>query len=270
MFKLKVWLINNKSKEMFMQKILMTMVLCISTIFAQIGQDEKWNEFEKFYKNFKETSKLNEKVNLRSTVDYKKMLKSYYDVIALSQAEFKNNFKRLHKEWITERKKGKKTLKPAILLRKMKEVLAEKYGESFVEIISSPYYLKVNVNNIEKDFYESDGRKYPKIKLDCEVLEVIKGKHKFKKSRNVIVNYIEWWLSESDLKFEEGKTYFIPVKQWGKDYEELGLYILQDNSFGVYPICNGFFEREMKFFELSNTKEWKQFKKNFIKNYVVN
>lgn len=238
-----------------MKKILLSLVFSISMIFSQTDQVDKWGEFQRLFNSLKDNYKLNEKISYSSNTNYKKILKAYYDVIALSPIEFKNNFKKLHKDWVSERKAGKKSIKPAILLRKFKETLAEVYSKSFVEIISSPYYLKVNINDVRKDYYESDGRKYPKIQLDCEILEILKGKNKFKKNQSVVINYIEWWLSESDLKFEAGKTYFIPVKQWGKNYSELGLYILPDNNFGVYPISNEVFERDLSFFELANYRQ---------------
>lgn len=171
-------------------------------------------------------------------------------------------------------------------MRTIRNLIINKYGKNFSEIISVPYYLKVKVISDSGSIYEglinSKMGSNPhnilraiQANLFVTVEDVIKGSKYFKAGQNITISYLTNWISESKnfkTAFEKGKSYFIPLRPWDSKhgYSKLTLYILPDNNYSIYPIENGIILTPGNYFGIGESSNWEVFKNNFIKKYILN
>lgn len=174
-------------------------------------------------------------------------------------------------------------LKPATKLFLMKKIISKKYGDSFTEIISTPYYLRVKIigdsgsiyvglinskikNNPDNIFRTSQGN------LIAVVEDIVKGDKFFKVGETITISFLTFWIADGGMFFEKGKTYFIPLRPWDSDnnYSKLTISILPDKNYAIYPIENGVVSTPRNYFKINDKTNWEDFKQAFQKNYILN
>ena len=232
-----------------------------------------FTEVEKYYKEYKANKNVNENY---SKMDVVKLVKKFYKAKAEDPIGFRNYIRYLAK--IREEKfhesKSIET-KPGWKVHLFKQLISEKMGKNFVEIIEVPFYLRIKVLSLNQAFYNSKIDTLivaPKTVIKAEIQEIIKGEKFFKKSRIIEINIINQWMAGSEKFFEVNKEYFVPLEPWecyGNECESIRLSFLSDKNYGIYPIVNEIIKTDYDFFGYGNTNDWSNFKKSFLSKYII-
>ncbi|MCZ6702910.1 MAG: hypothetical protein O6940_07710 [Ignavibacteria bacterium] len=171
---------------------------------------------------------------------------------------------------------GKNSTEKRFAVRKknLSDELSKIYGEEFMEIIDTPYYLRIKIIDKSKSQYISPGppeRKYRTNKLTAIIEEVIKGENQFTKANTISIEYMTWWFANSLNKFEPGSSYFIPLRPWTGTAGFLGWRpnFLPDDNYAIYEIENEIVSTLNNYFDIGTMTEWARFKEIFIQKYVL-
>jgi len=161
--------------------------------------------------------------------------------------------------------------KPTIsnIIGKIRDQIAEKYSNNFVSIITTPYFLRVKINSIEKGIYtDREGRAHDQLTIDGKVEEVIKGAKKYISGMNIKFMYL---VSQRCLRnYEIRKSYFIPFAfTTSENSNYVGLTPQWYDCTGNYMIENDFIISSENIFQIDLTNGWSKFKQQFISKYIL-
>ncbi|HEY6905889.1 MAG TPA: hypothetical protein VI230_00390 [Ignavibacteriaceae bacterium] len=173
---------------------------------------------------------------------------------------------------------GGKTSLNKPVLSMVRKIINNAMGENFFEIITTPYYFKLQILKIDHNtkYKSRTNEYYPKTTMMCEILQVFKGEHLFRSGEQIELNYLNYW---NVGKYEEGKIYFMPVRLWdcddnnGCDYSPNLFPIYFDRvsfdggPFGVYPIENNQI-KNAEYFQIADSN-WNTFKTIFKEKYIL-
>lgn len=270
-----------KIKYMFLKVVL---IILLTTQYYCLGQQkdsvsepvrEYWHMADSIYTNFYKYGKGVTKKFSNSEVDT--IVRKYYKMVNTDPAGYKKFLLSENNKWNESMKKqyNKNSLRPSTRSMIVKDEIAKRYGQNFANIISIPYYLEVKIIKDSSYVYVSKitkGLRAPATNLTCLVLDVIKGGKFFHKNQQITIGFMSYWLANAKQYFEVGKTYFVPIEPWfdnGK-YDQLTIFIFPDRNYAIYPIDNGFVSTPGNYFDIGEKTDWLQFKREFIKKYVLN
>ena len=240
----------------------------VSTITKDLFSD-----IEKYYNEYKANNNVKENYSKMAVL---KLAKKFYKAKAEDPIGFRNYIRHLAK--IREEKfhnSNNIEPKPGWKVHLLKQLISEKMGNNFVEIIEVPFYLRIKILSIHQDFYKSKIDTFivaPKTVIKAQIQEIIKGEKFFKKDSIIELNIINQWMADSEKFFEINKEYFVPLEPWDcyeNNCEGIRLSFLSDKNYGIYPIINEFIKTDNDFFGFGNTNDWSTFKKSFLSHYII-
>ncbi len=229
-----------------------------------------WNLMDNFslrYRNKNEISKT------YSGDEIDTLTKKYFKAITEDPIGVKIKRDKDFQKWSSSG--NPKEIKPAVKLRMMREIIANKYGTNFAEIISVPYYLKVKIVGDSGSVYISPENnrelRVGQANYFGIIEDVIKGNNFFKVNQKITISFLSFWVAESKRTFEVGKSYFIPLTPWDSyhNYSKLTIDILPDNNFANYPIQNGEISTPGNFFGIGSSTNWETFRNYFINKFIL-
>lgn len=255
-----------------MKKIWTQMVTILILIFATIAilpqsNDGFWQEYDIIAKNYILKKGFTKKF---SKDDIIKVAKKYKNEKKYNPVKFIRTLNTRHKEWGKEIKKDlhSNTIKPAFLLRVIREEMSKQLGSNYVEAISMDYLLKVFVESKDYSiFYFDGGKKESQINIHCRIEDILKGEEHFQIGQDITISFLRWWKENSTKEFKVGSTYLIPIRPWKLERDinnEYTLHLLESDRFNVYPIENDKINFSSDFLGLENHTTWGAFKKNFF------
>lgn len=166
-------------------------------------------------------------------------------------------------------------LKPGVKLRILGDIINERFGGGFTQILKMPYYLRIKILDLQNAIYilKEDNNTFPEVDLICLVEDVIKGEKRFKKEDTITVSFLVHWFQGSLPIIEKGNSYFMPVEHWKMDSTNLsfrvgGLHNGEVSS--VLMIGERQFIDPENCYMLDSTSRWEIFKSNFLKKYKLN
>ncbi len=202
---------------------------------------------------------------------------AYQNAIALNPYEFKAKLKSLTEEWIKTGEKGLHppvNLKPAYKIKLMKDKLVERYGEDYVNILSTPIIIKVFLKEIQDALYSSQDKNGPHARqtnLIVEIQEILKGKTHFNCGESISISYLDWWYQDNPLSLEVGKSYLFPVEPWYGKNDNFKSLIIKDptSSIRILEITN---DKIKSIFPVKSEHDtsWLEFRQYFSTTYLNN
>ena len=233
---------------------------------------EFFNFLDKFIRDYDSNTGSTKNYSEEEVFDF---AKKYYKAIAEDPIGYNKYILNEYNGFTSRRKAGLNLnempppLKRGIFLN----LLKEKLGKEFTEIIGVPYFLRVNIREIKHGIYISttDSMKFGQTDLLCQIEDVIKGDNRFEAGDTIIVGFLDWWLKDPNKNFEVDKSYFIPLQPWKCNVntcDEITLRLFPDNNYGIYPIVVNFIQTPGNYFGLGEISKWTDFKNHFTENYV--
>ncbi len=146
------------------------------------------------------------------------------------------------------------------------------FSQNFVEIMTTPYFLKIKVIDKEEKMLKSlSGSSSYQIHLTGIIEEIIKGSDRFKVGEEIIIKYVDRQPVINKNKFKNGISYFIPLMVSTKEVSAFEGFFIQFYSIGQnsYLIENGKISIPDNYFLLGEELEWEEFKKKFIEKYSL-
>ncbi|NCS88345.1 MAG: hypothetical protein AUK34_02175 [Ignavibacteria bacterium CG2_30_36_16] len=180
-------------------------------------------------------------------------------------------------KWKEETKKNNYkpvTVKPAYKLYMLEQVIENYFGETFSNVISTPYFLRVKVIALTTSIYTSKSAKIKTKQTDLlvEVEDILKGKKYINIGDSIRISYLNWWINQCDIKFEKGKSYLLPIKLT-ECIENEGcinytLKVFDNECKAIKEIENELVKRPESILGNMTAVKWQQFKSEFIKKYL--
>lgn len=250
-----------------------------------VSEDVKsyWKLMDQFSSRYKNKNDISKKF---SDEEIDTLTISYYRVISEDPIGMMNEFEHKFQKWdsVTNAIHGlPKDDPPGVKLRKTRDIIASKFGKNFANIISVPFYLKVKIIEDSSSVYEGliDSKrgyiarnifKTRQSNITAIVEEIIKGNKFFKEGQKITIGYLPFWTAGSSKHFENGKTYFVPLKLWDSRYShsQFTINILPDNNYAIYPIERNTISTPNNYFRFGNSTNWNEFKKEFMQKYILN
>jgi hypothetical protein len=211
---------------------------------------------------------------ISNDAEIKRITELYYQAITGDPIGFKLTLKKKFNRYENLRKENTNLLKPGVQLRLLEEVMSEKYGSNFINIISVPYYLKIKVDsisNVTYHSYEDSELTAGQTVFICKIEDVIKGKNSFRTGDKISINYLSHWRGYYGSIMKVGKEYFVAVRIWRLDASNNPEYTFRywnNQNVGAYPIDDNSIQFPNDFFGVSGKQNWEEFKDNFQSQYM--
>ena len=223
-------------------------------------------------KHQKQTS-MDQKIDLTAN-EIDDLVKKMYKAIANDQIGFKRYIEKRNDDTKINNTSSINEIKPTfgMTLNEIQQKIIDYYSKEYLELIKIPYYIRIKVIKRSKTYFQ-DVVPIEKIILNGRIEDVIKGEDKFNDGDQIQFSYLQTWRTGENCMndFEEGKSYFVPIFYFtlnGSDYE-YGAKCFDDDNCGIYLIKDNFIKTPGNFFKISEYTDWKNFKSQFISNYII-
>lgn len=201
----------------------------------------------------------------------------YYNAMLEDPVGFKMHQRKKYNEWKSNMIKSNytsKELKPATKKAMLIEIVRDKYGDDFTEILKLPALVRGKVIKKELvDFIGDDEKtKTKQMKITLIVEDVIKGEKYFNKDDQITVSYLPFWFQDLYVDFKPGNSYLIPLRPWIglREYRgEIAVDLLPFDDYGIYSVSNDIPITDGKCYELSEFSSYAEFKQSFYNTYMI-
>jgi len=154
------------------------------------------------------------------------------------------------------------------------EIVRDKYGDDFTEILKLPALVRGKVIKKELvDFIGDDEKiKTKQMKITVIVEDVIKGEKYFNKDDQITASYLAFWFQESYVDFKPGNSYLIPLRPWIglREYKgEIAIDLLPFDNYGIYPVRYDNLVSDGECYGLNKQSSYSAFKQKFFETYMI-
>ena len=163
--------------------------------------------------------------------------------------------------------KPRKGLEPTIL-----HAIHEILGEKVCTLIEVSYLLEMKINSITNVQHQSDGFISYKVEINASILDIIKGKNKFK-PEDSITFYYDIDIRKTNYNFKLGETVFAGFLTGEDKSYGINNALLYGNdmngenaSYGRYPIENGILIDRNNAWGYGTSIPWEEFKKKITQD----
>ncbi len=247
-----------------MRSVLFIMVL--SSLLQAQWKKEYSPEVEAFMQIVEEKYQTLSSVEdelILSDAELEDAMRKMYFAIAEDPDGYANYIQQHYQKQGEDYKKGILSLeKPTLgtIIGKLERKIADRFSNALVKSIRTSYFLRVKVIGI--NYYFDNDNKYRKGNIiKCEILDVIKGKSKYK-----IGDIIEFKYSNQSLcvlQYFIDDIYFIP-------------FVYYKNLYPAWYACTGNFlikdniiQCPYEVFEIQENLLWEDFKEKFEDNLLI-
>jgi hypothetical protein len=261
----------------------LNLILLFVTIFLGqmiFSQDKSLSEikgYKQFIENAQVSPSFQDKIKKYSSSDIKKISSMMYKTYDSNYIDFNRYRTKKNIVWMDQNNKSKFSEKKwsfieVSVMNQIEKVL----GRKSLILIRVPYYLKVNIMEIEKKQYKFSHRTINVIELTAQVLDIVKGGKYYKKDDLIKFYYGGGWRGGEE--FKKGEIDFIgiePREDEGQLHNALVVYNEERNwnrSYGRYPIINGILKDINNFWGYGKSLTWNDFKTNIsndINNIII-
>lgn len=261
----------------FLNLILSFVFIFCLNIYPQIKEDysievqEYMNDLQAFTEEYKYMPEFSEFSISDQELD--DLLLKMYNAIESDPEGFKNY---LGKEFIYKReqvKAGKMDINKSSIIdfhKLIRSKLVKKYSQKFIEIITTPYFLKVKIIDKTHGTYTDDtGYKHEQFDVKAEIEDIIKGEKKYRVGEQITFKYLK---SQRCVRYYEvGKSYLIPFEVITTVTSSFnGLTPQWFDCAGNYLIENEILTSSDDYFEIGTDISWYEFKEKFTQKYILN
>jgi len=250
------------------------LIIALQSIYGQQA-DTISTEVKAFWDIANENAEYKEKEVYKKPFtesDIKDIAVKLYTATEKDPYGFDRYIKTEHKKYLENAKSDPALIAPSpkkqLILNEIDKIYGEKYGQ----MIETPFFIRGKLLGQTKgEYHATSGINYTKVILEVMIDDICKGNNFFKKGEKIKIIYLDQWLDYTDFPFQlqNNSEYFIAMRIWGKDRNELCIANFNLNSLAIYSIKDERIEVKDDVFGLGENLDWKTFITTFKEKYIL-